>query len=146
MKLDVSEIRYWRKKGGCELLVICGLNLTTGMAIIDNDSGLTYNNQISIDELTRDYEPDSIFEPSLEHLTGSDLCKALLEKGWKYVPCYVSDESCSDACYRTTTEVISGYDVHGKYFVSNGLDGYCWKFTVPFDPKTGAVLTEDVLK
>ena len=58
MKLDFNKIRYWRKKDGCELLVICGLNLTTGMAIIDDDSGLTHDNQISIDELTRDYEPD----------------------------------------------------------------------------------------
>ena len=63
MKLNVANVRYWRKKDGCELLVICGLNLTTGMAIID-DSGLTHGNQISIDELTRDYEPDKIFNES----------------------------------------------------------------------------------
>lgn len=61
MKLDVNKIRYWRKKNGCELLVICGLNLTTGMATIDDDSGLTQGSQISIDELTRDYEPDTVF-------------------------------------------------------------------------------------
>lgn len=66
MKLDVNKIRYWRKKDGCELLVICGLNLTTGMAIIDDDSGLTQGSQISIDELTREYEPDTVFnEPDL---------------------------------------------------------------------------------
>lgn len=64
MKLDFNKIRYWRKKDGCELLVICGLNLTTGMAIIDYDSGLTHGNQISIDELTRDYEPYKIFNES----------------------------------------------------------------------------------
>ena len=64
MKLNVANVRYWRKKDGCELLVICGLNLTTGMAIIDYDSGLTHGNQISIDELTRDYEPDKIFNES----------------------------------------------------------------------------------
>lgn len=64
MKLNVANVRYWRKKDGCELLVICGLNLTTGMAIIDDDSGLTHDNQISIDELTRDYEPDKIFNES----------------------------------------------------------------------------------
>ena len=61
MKLNVANVRYWRKKDGCELLVICGLNLTTGMATIDDDSGLTHGNQISIDELTRDYEPYKIF-------------------------------------------------------------------------------------
>jgi hypothetical protein len=66
VKLDVNKIRYWRKKDGCELLVICGLNLTTGMAIIDDDSGLTQGSQISIDELTREYEPDTVFnEPDL---------------------------------------------------------------------------------
>ena len=64
MKLNVANVRYWRKKDGCELLVICGLNLTTGMAIIDDDSGLTHDNKISIDELTRDYEPDKIFNES----------------------------------------------------------------------------------
>ena len=65
MKLDVNKIRYWRKKDGCELLVICGLNITTGMAIIDDDSGLTQGSQISIDELTREYEPDTVFnEPN----------------------------------------------------------------------------------
>lgn len=64
MKLDFNKIRYWRKKDGCELLVICGLNLTTGMATIDDDSGLSQGAQISIDELTRDYEPDKIFNES----------------------------------------------------------------------------------
>lgn len=64
MKLNVANVRYWRKKDSCELLVICGLNLTTGMAIIDDDSGLMHDNQISIDELTRDYEPDKIFNES----------------------------------------------------------------------------------
>ena len=64
MKLNVANVRYWRKKDGCELLVICGLNLTTGMVTIDDDSGLTHGNQISIDELTRDYEPDKIFNES----------------------------------------------------------------------------------
>ena len=64
MKLNVANVRYWRKKDGCELLVICGLNLTTGIAIIDDDSGLTHGNKISIDELTRDYEPDKIFNES----------------------------------------------------------------------------------
>lgn len=64
MKLDVNKIRYWRKKDGCELLVICGLNITTGMAIIDDDSGLTQGSQISIDELTREYEPDTVFNES----------------------------------------------------------------------------------
>ena len=64
MKLNVASVRYWRKKDGCELLVIRGLNLTTGTAIIDDDSGLTHGNQISIDELTRDYEPDKIFNES----------------------------------------------------------------------------------
>lgn len=64
MKLNIANVVYWRKKDGCELLVIRGLNLATGMAIIDDDSGLTYGNQISIDELTRDYEPDKIFNES----------------------------------------------------------------------------------
>ena len=64
MKLGVNKIRYWRKKDGCELLVICGLNITTGMAIIDDDSGLTQGSQISIDELTREYEPDTVFNES----------------------------------------------------------------------------------
>lgn len=64
MKLNVANARYWRNKDGCELLVIRGLNLTTGMATIDDDSGLTHGNQISIDELTRDYEPDKIFNES----------------------------------------------------------------------------------
>ena len=61
MKLNVANVVYWRKKDGCELLVIRGLNLTTGMATIDDDSGLSQGAQISIDELTRDYEPDTVF-------------------------------------------------------------------------------------
>ena len=27
MKLNVANVVYWRKKDGCELLVICGLNI-----------------------------------------------------------------------------------------------------------------------
>ena len=58
MKLNVANVVYWRKKDGCELLVICGLNITTGMAIIDDD---TYN-----------YFSERLHEEHLEYAPNGD--------------------------------------------------------------------------
>ena len=83
---------------------------------------------------------DIKFELPPKEITGSDLCRAMLDKGWHLVPCVVSDISDSDALNNDNCCLVDEWCV--GYFES---DGYRYKYAVPFDPKTGIPLTEDVL-
>ena len=80
------------------------------------------------------------FEQPPKPLTGSDLARAMLEKGWHLVPCVVSDVSDSDALNNDNCCLVDEWCVN--YFES---DGYRYKYAVPFDPRTGEPLTESVL-
>ena len=84
--------------------------------------------------------PHIEFEIPPKPLTGSDLCRAMLDKGWKLVPCVVSGISDSEALNNDDCCLVDEWCVN--YFDS---DGYRYKYAVPFDPKTGIPLTEDVL-
>ena len=84
--------------------------------------------------------PHIEFELSPKEITGSDLCRAMLDKGWNLVPCVVSDISDSDALNNDNCCLVDEWCV--GYFES---DGCRYKYAVPFDPKTGIPLTEDVL-
>ena len=87
------------------------------------------------------------FEQPPKPLTGSDLTRAMLDKGWKYVLCYISDSSDTHALERQTRTIAVITDTHkdhpsffvygsGKSFISHA---------VPFDPRTSEPLTEAVL-
>lgn len=85
---------------------------------------------------------DIEFEAPPKPLSGSDLCRAMLNKGWKYVPCYVSNTSDKNAVELDDCGVIYTVNHNGNF-----QDGYgeTWCHAVPFDPRTGEPLTEAVL-
>lgn len=66
----------------------------------------------------------------------------MLDKGWKYVPCYVSNTSDKNAVELDDCGVIYTVNHNGNF-----QDGYgeTWCHVVPFDPRTGEPLTEAVL-
>lgn len=82
------------------------------------------------------------FEQQPKPLTGSDLARAMLDKGWKYVPCYVSNTSDKNAVELDDCGVIYAVNHNGNF-----QDGYgeTWCHAVPFDLRTGEPLTESVL-
>lgn len=81
--------------------------------------------------------PHNHFEKPLIVLKGSDLCRAMLERGDKYVPCYVSDVSEEEAEEGQCEEFVTSFK-NGE-FISN----YDWQYAIPFDPRTGEVLTAE---
>ena len=84
--------------------------------------------------------PHSRFEKPPVILKGNDLCRAMLDKGWKYVPCYVSNVGEKEAEEWQYEELVTSFK--NDKFTANDY----WKYAVPFDPRTGEVLTDEVLK
>ena len=85
--------------------------------------------------------PHIEFEKPTKELTGSDLCRAMLDKGWVSVPCYISDESDYEADNNAFCALIGKFDKCFKELDTN----YEHEYAVPFDPRTGEPLTEAVL-
>ena len=88
--------------------------------------------------------PDIEFEQPPKELKGSDLCRAMLEKGWKYVPCYVHDGSDDEAINRKHYVSVKNETPRSGYNFS-GTGANDWKYAVPIDPRTGEPLTQAVL-
>ena len=95
-------------------------------------------------ELLSKLYPHIEFELPPKKFTGSDLCRAMLEKGWHLVPCVVSDISDSDALNNDNCCLVDEWWV-GSFDSCFNSGDYRYKYAVPFDPKTGIPLTEDVL-
>lgn len=85
--------------------------------------------------------PHIEFEQPPKELKGSDLCRAMLEKGWKFIPCYVSDDSDQNAIDHEYVDLIACKD----HLFRNSINGYGHEYAVPFDPRTGEPLTQAVL-
>lgn len=84
------------------------------------------------------------FEKPPKPLTGSDLARAMLEKGWKFEPCYVHDVSDDEAIDRKHYATVENKNpTNGYSFISTGETD--WKYAVPIDPRTGEPLTESIL-
>ena len=81
------------------------------------------------------------FEAPPKELTGSDLARAMLDKGWVSVPCYISDESDYEADNNAFCALIGKFDKCFKELATN----YEHEYAVPFDPRTGEPLTESIL-
>ena len=127
-------------------------------AIIDNDvvsvanknnevrawvSNICHANPENYERLQATF-PHIEFEQPPKPLTGSDLCRAMLEKGWKYVPCYVHDGSDDEAINRKHYVSVKNETPRSGYNFS-GTGANDWKYAVPIDPRTGEPLTEAVL-
>ena len=91
--------------------------------------------------------PHIEFEQPPKPLTGSDLARAMLDKGWKYVPCYISDSSDTHALERQTRNaavIIGTHKDHPSFFIYGSGKSFIY-YAVPFDPRTGEPLTESIL-
>lgn len=88
--------------------------------------------------------PHIEFEQPAKELKGSDLCRAMLDSGWKYVPCYVHDGSDDEAINRKHYVSVKNETPRSGYNFS-GTGANDWKYAVPIDPRTGKPLTESVL-
>ena len=82
--------------------------------------------------------PHIKFEAPPKPLTGSDLARAMLDKGWQYIPCYVSNYGESEA---QKPCIVRKFSSSGQ-FVS---EFEFYNNAVPFDPRTGEPLTESIL-
>lgn len=82
--------------------------------------------------------PDIEFEQPTKELTGSDLCRAMLDKGWKYVLCWVSNYGED---MRGAIDFVYSRNHSGQFKAGGGN----FNHAVPFDPRTGEPLTESVL-
>ena len=88
--------------------------------------------------------PHIEFEQPPKPLKGSDLARAMLDKGWKFVPCYVHDESDDEAMNRKHYVSVKKETPKSGYNFS-GTGANDWRYAVPIDPRTGEPLTESVL-
>ena len=91
--------------------------------------------------------PHIEFEQPPKPLTGSDLARAMLDKGWKYVPCYISDSSDTHALERQTRNaavIIGTHKDHPSFFIYGSGKSFIYH-AVPFDPRTGEPLAQAVL-
>ena len=87
---------------------------------------------------------DIEIEQPAKELKGSDLARAMLDKGWKFVPCYVHDRSDDEAMNRKHYVLVKkGTPKSGYNFSGTGAND--WKYAVPIDPRTGEPLTQVVL-
>lgn len=82
--------------------------------------------------------PHIEFEKPTKELTGSDLCRAMLDKGWKYVLCWVSNYGED---MRGAIDFVYSRNHSGQFKAGGGN----FNHAVPFDPRTGEPLTESVL-
>lgn len=81
------------------------------------------------------------FEQPPKELKGSDLTRAMVDKGWFIVDCYVSAISDEDALrFRTKRMQVA---LFGDGLFTDGVKQF--PFAVPFDSKTGEPLTESIL-
>jgi hypothetical protein len=119
---------------------------------IDRNGKTKYGNftDVVIKATPENYEllcklyPHIEFEQPAKELTGSDLARAMLEKGWKYVPCYVHDGSDDEAINRKHYVSVKNETPRSGYNFS-GTGANDWKYAVPIDPRTGEPLTQAVL-
>lgn len=135
---------------GCELFVI---NDHEDCFDFESDGSNQYNNPIVYHATEENRQalqvlhPDIKFEAPPKPLTGSDLARAMLDKGWKYVPCYISDSSDTHALERQTRNaavIIGTHKDHPSFFIYGSGKSFIYH-AVPFDPRTGEPLTESIL-
>lgn len=108
-----------------------------------NDKKCCHATQENYEMLCKLY-PHIKFETPPKELTGSDLARAMLDKGWHLVPCVVSDVSDSDALNNDNCCLVDEWWV-GSFDSCFNSGDYSYKYAVPFDPRTGEPLTESIL-
>ena len=105
-----------------------------------NHESICYATQENYEMLCKPY-PHIEFEQPHKEIARSDLTKEMFKRGTFAVVCKCSDTSEINAIAMSPLRLIVGYS-DGYFEESNGK---YWKFAIPYDPKTGVSLTEDVL-
>lgn len=81
---------------------------------------------------------NSLIERDKVELTGSDLCRAMLERGDKFVMCKVWNKNYGDI--NQFVDVVLGYRTDLDKFTS--VEGNLTDFANPINPRTGEPLTQ----
>lgn len=79
------------------------------------------------------------FEKPPTKPTSKEIIKALLDRGDRYVPCWVSDIN-EEPDEQNRVKLIYKYDEYNKYPYSCEDDS--WVYATPFDIRTGQTITE----
>ena len=85
--------------------------------------------------------PHIEFELPPKEITGSDLTKGMFERGDFAVVCKCSNIGEYSAIAASPLRLITEYS-EGRFLDNTG---HLWEYAIPYDPKTGIPLTEDVL-
>ena len=80
------------------------------------------------------------FEAPPAKPSSSDIIQAMLTKGNKYIPCWVSDEIKEPDSSCAFCLIINYYGENTKFPFRTGYMAY--RFATPFDPVTGEAITE----
>lgn len=83
---------------------------------------------------------NSLIERESKELTGSDLCRAMLARGDKYVMCLVSDDSQEDALLDGRSSTISSITDNGCF---DGCD-FTWLYATPINNQGEPLTAADV--
>ncbi len=79
------------------------------------------------------------FEKSPREVLGNEIVQAMLARGDKYVPCWLSDgHQCPNSAQETDFVTAIADDL--SYVTT--VTGFEWNYATPFDPKTGEPITE----
>ncbi len=130
---------------------------TDGKAYLHNEKkDMVYFNHNSYGWCSKDYDRHEMqligdnFDPSgfavgfiereSAELTGSDLCRAMLARGDKYVMCAISDESDDDAMALIVVDHAMSAD--GRWF--DCFDGRLWKYAVPINNQDEPLTAKEV--
>lgn len=79
------------------------------------------------------------FEKPPTKPTGNEIVQAMLARGDKYVPCWLSDgHQCPNSAQETDFVTAIADDL--SYVTT--VTGFEWDYATPFDPRTGKAITE----
>ena len=87
---------------------------------------------------------NSLIERDKVELTGSDLCRAMLERGDKYVGVFVSCENDATAEFHANYQVAIGFDASDGGFKVNHGAIRRWKYAVPVNNQGEPLTATDV--
>ena len=104
-----------------------------------NHESICYATQENYEMLCKLY-PHIQFEQPPKEITRSDLTKEMFKRGTFAVVCKCSDISESSATF-SPLRLIVGYS-NGRFEENNGQR---WNYAIPYDPKTGIPLRQEVL-
>lgn len=79
------------------------------------------------------------FEKPPTKPTGNEIVQAMLARGDKYVPCWLSD---GHQCPNSAQEIDFVTAIADDLSYVTTVTGFEWNYATPFDPKTGEPITE----